>query len=388
MGLHIRQLDKAASSLKLIEEIIMGRVHNALMCLDRKYRIYHAERVEKLKIKEPERQKILSRIELTAEQTRQIDELYESTLGRKIPYDWHRLYTAYTGQFDAKYIPELLFIPRIQEKFVPRDCISALSDKNMLPLLVNGIKNVKTPQIFLSCINGHFRTRESHLITKNEAICYISDLGECFIKPTIDSNSGRGCRVLNIQKGVDIETGDTVDEILKHYGSNFNIQELIVNGDSIRKLHPESVNTIRITSYIWNDKVQFFPLLIRIGRGNNKLDNAHQGGIFVGVSDSGKLKRVAFTEFMETFEKHPDTNISFGEYMIPEVPEILEAVRRLHERIPQVGMISWDVTTDSNNNAVIVEMNLDGQAIWLTQMANGEGAFGENTKEILKWIRK
>ncbi len=131
-----------------------------------------------------------------------------------------------------------------------------------------------------------------------------------------------------------------------------------------------------------------FPLRIRKGKGKSVLDNAHQGGLFVGVNDKGQLKDCAFTEFRERFTSHPDTGIVFGQHYVPEVPKVLDAVRQLHSRIPQVGMISWDTIVDNNGDVVIIELNLDGQSVWVVQMANGTGAFGENTEEILERLNE
>lgn len=356
--------------------------------IDRAYRIYHAERVEKEKIKEPERQRILSQVILTPEHKKEIDNLYISTYGKKIPYDWHRLYTSYTGNFDARYIPELLFIPHIQERFVSQSSIDILSDKNLLPFLVNGISGVRTPSVFFSCEDGHFRDQEMNLLSRKDAVHYLWNLGECFAKPTKDSNSGKGCRALCIRNGIDLHSGESVSSILSSSGRNFNFQECLINVNSIKCLHPDSINTFRITSYIWDDKICFFPLVLRIGRGRNAVDNAHQGGMFIGVSDQGQLNKYAFTEFQERFEVHPDSGVVFMGHTIPEVPGILQAIRILHGRLAQIGMISWDITVDENGFVVVVEMNLDGQAIWVSQMANGKGAFGENTEAILRWISK
>ena len=39
------------------------------------------------------------------------------------------------------------------------------------------------------------------------------------------------------------------------------------------------------------------PLALRIGQGGSYLDNAHVGGMFIGVNDLGELNEEAFTEF-------------------------------------------------------------------------------------------
>ena len=97
------------------------------------------------KFKDPRRRSIYSKVHLTKNQCREIDEFYLENYGEKIPYTWHRHYTAYTGNFDIKYFPELLFIPEF-ERYMCRHREYALvfTDKNMLPPLANAA-GIKTP---------------------------------------------------------------------------------------------------------------------------------------------------------------------------------------------------------------------------------------------------
>lgn len=366
----------------------MGRVHNLLKNIDNFYAHLNSVRNERNKMSDKRRVKIADSFSLTQEQKNKIDKLFIENYGKKVPYDWHKYYSSYTGNFDEKYIPELIFIPEIERKFVPEDCAGVFSDKNLLPLLVSGIDNVRTANIIVSCECGILRNSNMEFISCDEAERILYNIGKAFIKPTKDSNSGKGCAIVNIQNGFDKNSGLPINELLKKQGKDFNIQELLVNCKSIRNLHPESINTFRITTYIWNGSIYHFPLLMRIAQGKNNLDNAHAGGMFIGVSDSGKLCDCAFTEFQDRYYAHPDTKIKFAGYEINETPKMLEAVEKLHQRIPQVGMISWDVTVDNNGCVVIVEINLQGQTIWMSQMSNGKGAFGDNTAEILKWISK
>ena len=149
------------------------------------------------------------------------------------------------------------------------------------------------------------------------------------------------------------------------------------------------MNTFRVITYIWNGKVNWVPTIMRIGQGGSVVDNAHAGGMFIGISDDGVLKKTAFTEFRDTFDKHPDTGVIFEDYCISGFKKVLAAAQTMHARIPQVGVINWDFTLDENESPVLIEINSDlGGSIWMTQMANGVGPFGENLEDILCWIRK
>lgn len=153
-------------------------------------------------------------------------------------------------------------------------------------------------------------------------------------------------------------------------------------------LYSEAVNTFRVITYLWDGEVFHVPLALRIGQGGSYLDNAHAGGMFIGVNDLGELNDVAFTEFGTRYKEHPDTHTTFKGYKLSFVPELIKTAKKLHLNAPQLGIISWDLTVDQNGEFVLIEANTRGQSIWFPQMANGAGAFGKNTAEILKFMAR
>ena len=100
------------------------------------------------------------------------------------------------------------------------------------------------------------------------------------------------------------------------------------------------------------------------------------------------LRKQAFSEYGESFEEHPDSRVVFEGYEIPGVQKLGEAAKRLHTRLPHLGIISWDLTLDENKTPVLIEMNLERQSAWFPQMVNGEPLFGDNTAKMLELIRK
>ena len=130
---------------------------------------------------------------------------------------------------------------------------------------------------------------------------------------------------------------------------------------------------------------------MRIGQGGNFLDNAHAGGMFIAVDNDGTLHKKAFTEFRNEYTQHPDTKIKFEDYKIDLFPEVIKAAIQMHESVPQIGCCNWDFTIDITGTPMLIEANMNngkqGGGIWLIEMAHGVGAFGDNTAEILQWLR-
>lgn len=346
-------------------------------------------RCELKKIKDPRRIQFINSVTLTEEQKNKIDNFYKKNYGKIIPYDWHRLYQSYTGNFDEKYFPEFLYIPFFEMLINPKNYSEVFEDKSITGLLTLNT-DVKYPKIYISAVNGVIRDENYNIISLEKAKEILINLGnkKLFIKPCVDSCSGEGCRVLNLENGIDLSSKQNLKDILIEYNENFLVQECIENHESLKKLHPESINTFRVMTYIWNGKIYHCPVILRIGQGKANVDNAHAGGMFIGIRDDGQLCNTAFTEFQIRYTKHPDSGIVFSEYKISDVKKVIENAKKLHSKIPQLGIISWDFTFGKNGEVILIESNIRNGSIWLAQIAHGCGIFGENTANILQYLSK
>lgn len=351
--------------------------------------IKKARRREIKKFQDPRRVEIFSKIILTDQQMTEIDKVYLENYGEKIPYTWHRHFTAYTGKFDPYYFPELLFIPEFERFMNPdKSYTKVLGDKTVLPLIASSNSvNISIPETYISSTNGLLRDKSNNIITIDQAISLLENK-QAFLKPTVGTNSGMGCAIINIVNGKDTFTGEKAEKLLCRAGRNFIVQKCITCHASIRKIYAKSVNTFRIITYLWKGNVEHMPVIMRLGQGEAFLDNAHAGGMFIAVSDDGILHKEAFTEFHKSFTHHPNTGVKFEGFKIEHFPAVIDAAKKMHQAIPQVGCINWDFTIDETGVPVLIEGNMRGGSIWLIEIAHGCGAFGEHTPEILKWIRQ
>lgn len=365
---------------KEIKQFLLGQLDN----------LEHINAVmgEKKKFRDKRRIEICNSTKLSQEQIDSVEKLYKNNYGKKIPLTWHKSYTAYTGRFDKYYFPEILYIPEFERYMnYNQSLANVLEDKNLLYVFAKA-SNVRMPRMYLSCQAGIYKDAENKVLDFEKACSLISNIGGCFAKPSIGTDSGRGCEVYCLVNGTDTKSGKTSDMILKDLGKDFTIQERLVCHESIRKIYDGSVNTFRIMTYRWKNQIIVAPIIMRIGRGGSYLDNAHAGGMFIALSDDGTLHKTAFTEFKEEFVEHPDSKLKFEGYRIPLLPNVVDAVKKMHYSLPAIGVINWDMTLDESGQPVLIEANVNGGSIWLFQMAHGCGVFGERTPEILRWLHK
>lgn len=329
---------------------------------------------------------LVDKINLSTKEETEIAEYLKKHYGKKHSSKWHKLYQSYTGNYDKKYYPEILFSTKLEPKLNNREIAKILEDKSLVELLYQNIDDLYFPKTIVLNCSGIWYDHNRNIITKEKAISLLKNSGIKLWKKTVDSSSGRSIIITNIKNSIDSNTKSTLDELIEKYEENFIVQDYIENCDAIEKLYKDSLNTFRVITYIVEGKIYHVPLVLRLGRSGKKVDNIHAGGMFIGVNDDGLLKDKAFTEKQEVFEKHPDTNIKFKNYKIPNVKKMIELAYKCHGRTPHIKMISWDFAIAKENRITLIELNIIGQSIWFPQMANGICAFGDNTKYMLNLI--
>lgn len=120
------------------------------------------------------------------------------------------------------------------------------------------------------------------------------------------------------------------------------------------KLHPESVNTLRVLTDLVGDTVHIAYVVVKIGRGDGYCDNSGQGGVICRVDpDSGKIISVATDDYFNVFEKHPDTGITFKGYQLPMHKEAIEFAKKAAMVIPQIRHVGWDIAITPDGPALI-----------------------------------
>src|SRR5699024_6135545 len=69
---------------------------------------------------------------------------------------------------------------------------------------------------------------------------------------------------------------------------------------------------------------------------------------------------------------------------LSKVPEVIRAAKEMHEKTPHMRIISWDFTIDSNEEIVLLEINIFGQSVWFPQLVSGKLIFGDNTEKMMR----
>lgn len=82
-----------------------------------------------------------SRIELSEEQEKEIQDFFKCHYGKCFSTKWHRLYQSYTGTYCYDYFPEILFSSKLEPITNPYREAAFFGDKNLLPEIWGGYRS-------------------------------------------------------------------------------------------------------------------------------------------------------------------------------------------------------------------------------------------------------
>ena len=164
------------------------------------------------------------------------------------------------------------------------------------------------------------------------------------------------------------------------FGKNFVVTEPIKQTGALHQINPSSVNTVRFMTFMHDNKVTLLSAVLRMGGTGSRVDNAHGGGVFCGITNEGITKSLGWNQEFDKFDKHPNGN-KFDGIRIPNYKKAVDIVKRQHMRLGHFKLVSWDVAL-SDDEIYIIEFNLTPQGIDLHQICNGP-LFGELTDEVL-----
>lgn len=213
-----------------------------------------------------------------------------------------------------------------------------------------------------------------------EFVAFLSENEKVIIKP-LNLSCGNGIQIIKT-KDMAGNAQEIYNNLLQKYAGKFLIEEIIEQVSEMAKLHPYSVNTIRIPTIRTKDEVKIVHPFMRVGQKGNFVDNAGAGGIICAVHvDTGEIF-AAVDEKAKSFQTHPDTSERLVGFIVPKWEEAKELVRKLALIVPENRYTGWDVAL-TEKGWVLVEANRRGQFVW--QIASKEG-FRKEINEILKTL--
>ena len=314
--------------------------------------------------------KLVSAVPLTSAEREEIDTFWSQYMSpsvreRLIDYRYYEVFKSTKSDSDklCYYIPDSFYYAFIDEFFTNPQHSHPCDDKNLYDLYFHDINRPKT---VFRLIHGMLLDEDYTEITLNEAINKARDKGEVILKIASFSEGGRGIMFWN-------SANNSVNELKDFLSVSDNIicQEIINQHPVLNELNQSSINTIRIMTLVYRNKVHIMSSAIRFGAKGNRTDNISSGGLACGLFSDGRLKPVAYD--YEARKHICDSNAKpFEEIIIPSYGRCVEIVNALARRFVSLSrLISWDLAIDEKGNPLLIEFNLTYGGISFHQFCNG-----------------
>ena len=273
------------------------------------------------------------------------DEYAYEVLGAKEFSPWLYVYTAIAGEFKEGWIPD---------NFYGMKVVRALKGKYgqiaKLKSLNGTILKTDSSTHLASYINGLFFDNQFSVISPNDIRDYLFDRSDKIVFKVDVSSQGKGIYFF------DKETFD-FDKI-KDLGNGI-IESFIIQHTMFTDFTSSNcVATLRITSVVDDDgRVSARASYLRLGVDSDTHVQA-RSNIRIPVDvNTGRFGSEGYLPSWETTEYHPTSGKKFVGNTIPDFDKCLDFVKSLHNKIPYIRVVGWDVVIDIHGNIILIEWN-------------------------------
>ncbi len=161
------------------------------------------------------------------------------------------------------------------------------------------------------------------------------------------------------------------------------LEELIQQHEELARIHPHSVNGIRVTTVRLGDEVHLVHPWFKIGANGNFVTSAAQGTMDATIdAKTGIVDSWGAKENGELVEYHPQTGIRIPGYVIPEWDSLIQTVTEISKILPDINYVGWDMVLTPDKGWCIMEGNFAGEFMW--QMCYGKG-MKQEFEELIGW---
>lgn len=295
---------------------------------------------------------------LSASVRRRISDYAGDVLGSVSFAPWLEAYTAFRGEFREGWLPdnyiERYLAPHSAGRFRSlgvRSLANRILQTDLLPDLVYGV-------------NGGLYDRNYEPIEPADLARHVFAASDAaFLKL---EGSVRGYGVTRL------EAGSFSPDLLPK-NRDFVIQEAVRQHPAFDELSPDAAATLRLTTVKQpGRKAEVRTGLLRLGIGGMQVVQVGKS-VSVPVIDFGTGATASFairSKFV-TVDRHPDTGAEFGGRTVPEFARAVAACTSLHDRLPHIWYIGWDVGITETGAVKLFEFNIGHAGVRFSEAAVG-----------------
>ena len=268
----------------------------------------------------------------------------------------------------SSYVPWRYYLDLVDPYFCKSIESRSLDNKNYYDLYFHGFNQ---PQTIARYMNGEYLDKDYNIINESYYVQLCQKAEKVIIKPAMMSNGGHGIVIW--------ETGMSIEKLVNSVRGKESVivQEFIKQHSDLQKIHKDSINTLRIITFLFNSRVHILTSYLRMGRDGSFVDNSCSGGLFCGIKEDGYLNAIAFDDVGLEYTSHPQ-GIVFSEFQVPCYGKCIDLVKRVAPRFANVAkIVPWDIAVGEDGEPIIIETNFGWPDIVDDQIASGP-LFGDD----------
>jgi len=318
---------------------------------------------------------------------KEVKAYWREKLGIYVNPVWHEILAKQTSNFDPRNLNQEIWDSQIRRKLNPASHhVPVISDKNFYDFYIDK-KNL--PATVFKIVRGNFFNPENELITKEQAKDLLFEADNILFVKSSNLFQGLNTFKIHIRKPHIVlnSTELDFDEFISRMGHDVIVQRVIKQHSKIAKMHPNSLNTLRIFTLRLSSGVHFLSAFQKFGADNNDADNTGNGVICGIHKKTYELYDYGYDRRYQKSTVHPSTGMSYRSFgVIPHCKKAIDLCKNTHRNLFYHNFIGWDVSIQLNGEPVIIEPNTK-QDIEFYQIIKGEPFLGEFTEQVLEEIK-
>lgn len=291
---------------------------------------------------------------------RQIKKYSRQVYGSSSYWPWLALYTEIRGEFKKGWIPQDYYRFTLLKKYNPEIAIQVSEYKTLDYLL---FPDFALKPLFMK-IKGNFYSADGDLVNLSEIRNVLNNFGNDLV---IKESHGWQGKQISFIHSKDFSVNQFSEN------NNFVAQPVLEQHKILRDVHPSSLNTIRVFTYLKDDGTPNLKFaVLRFGIDGSRVDNTSSGGGFTYINQNGYCEKWGYkTLGFKIGTKHPNTNIDFNSIKIPNYAEVLSKCLKSHKKFPYAKFVGWDVAVDIEGIPILIEWNTNTPTLWLSEALIG-----------------
>jgi hypothetical protein len=308
-------------------------------------------------------------VRLHAADRRRADEYAREVLGSPVYAPWLYLYAVVSGTFQPGWIPDnyfgLVVMPAVNSSL---RTIASFKTFSHVVLSTEALPDIAY------YIGGLLYGRDMTVITPGE----LRDELGAGQHATVYLKKDHGGRGEGVSR---IAVQDLTSEALAAMGDCV-VQTPIRQHPFFSRIITGSVATVRITTVKEPDgRIAMRAAYLRLGRQDTAWVQSNRSVRVAIVDQAGRLDDRGYTEDWRLWNRHPDTGAPFMGQCIPHFSDAVAACTALHQAVPQLTIIGWDVTIGEDDQVKLIEYNAGHCDIKFSEATTGPCFLG------LSWER-